>query len=125
MLTLITWLRWCLPEFSTVTILSFVITKCLRRDTIKLCVCLFVTPWTVAHQAPLSMESSRQEYWSGLPFHSPGDFPNPGIEPVSADLQADSLPSEPEFFHKEEYNFLSPHTHLRQETKGQTQATQF
>ena len=41
------------------------------------------TPWTVAHQAPLSMESSRQEYWSGLPFLSPGDLPNPGIEPKS------------------------------------------
>jgi len=38
-------------------------------------------PWTVAHQAPLSMEFSRQEYWSGLPFPSPGDLPNPGIEP--------------------------------------------
>ena len=44
---------------------------------------LFVTPWTVAHQAPLSMGFSRQEYWSGLPFPSPGDLPDPGIEPVS------------------------------------------
>ena len=44
---------------------------------------LFVTPWTVAHQAPPSMEFSRQEYWSGLPFPSPGDLPNPGIEPSS------------------------------------------
>ena len=42
----------------------------------------FATPWTVAHQAPPSMEFSRQEYWSGLPFPSPGDLPNPGIEPV-------------------------------------------
>ena len=42
---------------------------------------LFVTPWTIAHQAPLSMEFSRQEYWSGLPFSSPGDLPEPGIEP--------------------------------------------
>ena len=40
----------------------------------------FATPWTVAHQAPLSMGFSRQEYWSGLPFPSPGDLPNPGIE---------------------------------------------
>ena len=40
-------------------------------------------PWTVAHQAPLSMGFSRQEYWSGLPFPSPGDLPNPGMEPVS------------------------------------------
>ena len=44
---------------------------------------LFVTPWTVAYQAPPSMEFSRQEYWSGLPFPSPGDLPNPGIEPRS------------------------------------------
>ena len=48
--------------------------------------------WTVAHQAPLSMEFSRQEYWSGLPFPSPGDLPEPGIEPASPALQADSLP---------------------------------
>ena len=44
---------------------------------------LFVTLWTVTHQAPLSMGFSRQGYWSGLPFPSPGDLPNPGIEPVS------------------------------------------
>ena len=55
----------------------------------------FATPWTVAHQAPLNMESSRQEYWSGLPFPSPGSLPNPGIEPWSPELQEDSLPSEP------------------------------
>ena len=46
-----------------------------------------VTPWTVAHQAPLSMGFSRQEYWSGLPFPSPGDLPYPGIEPSSPALQ--------------------------------------
>ena len=51
------------------------------------------TLWTVALQAPLSMGFSRQEYWSGLPFPSPGDLPNPGIEPKSPTLQADSLPS--------------------------------
>ena len=56
---------------------------------------LFATPWTVAHQIPLSLEFSRQEYWSGLPFPSPGDFPNPGIKLQSPVLQADSLPSEP------------------------------
>ena len=56
---------------------------------------LFATPWTVACQAPWSMEFSRQEYWSGLPFPSPGNFPNPGIEPGSPTLQADTLPSEP------------------------------
>ena len=56
---------------------------------------LFVTPWTVAYQAPLSMEFSRQEYRSGLPFPSPGDLPDPGIEPGSPALPADALPSEP------------------------------
>ena len=50
--------------------------------------------WTVAHKAPLSMEFSREEYWSGYPFHSPGDLPEPGIEPGSPALQADSLSSE-------------------------------
>ena len=59
------------------------------------CVRLFVTPWTAGHQAPLSMGFSRQEYWSGLPFPSPGDLPNPGIEPKSPALQADALTSEP------------------------------
>ena len=56
---------------------------------------LFVTSWTVAHQAPPSMGFSRQEYWSGLPFPSPGDLPDPGIEPRSPTLQADALTSEP------------------------------
>ena len=56
---------------------------------------LFATPWTVAHQAPPSMGFSRQEYWSGLPFPSPGDLPHPGIEPRSPALQADTLTSEP------------------------------
>ena len=56
---------------------------------------LFVTPWTVAYQAPPSMGFSRQEYWSGLPFPSPGDLPDPGIEPGSPTLQADALTSEP------------------------------
>ena len=54
-----------------------------------------MTPWTVAGQAPLSMGISRQEYWSGLPFTSPEDLPDLGIEPRSPALQADSLPSEP------------------------------
>ena len=52
-------------------------------------------PWTVAHQTPLSMGFSRQEYWSGLPFPSPGDLPDPGIEPRSPTLQADALTSVP------------------------------
>ena len=54
----------------------------------------FATPWTVAHQTPLSIECSRQEYQSGLLFPSPGDLPNPEVEPGSPALQADSLPSE-------------------------------
>ena len=56
---------------------------------------LFVTPWTVAYQASPSMGFSRQEYWSGLPFPSPVDLPDPGIKPGSPALQADALPSEP------------------------------
>ena len=56
---------------------------------------LFSVPWTVAWQAPLSMEISRQEYWSGLPLPFSGDLPNPGIEPRSSALQAYSLPSKP------------------------------
>ena len=55
----------------------------------------FVTLWTVAHKTPQSIEFFRQEYWSGLSFPSPGDFPDPGIEPGSPALQADSLPTEP------------------------------
>ena len=69
----------------------------------RVCVCaqlsshvqLFATPWTIALQAPPPMGFSRLEYWSGLPFPSPGDLPNPGIEPRSPTLQADALPSEP------------------------------
>ena len=63
---------------------------------------LFATLWTVAHQAPLSIGFSRQECWSGLPFPSPGDLPDAGIEPRSPSLQADALTSEPpekESFH--------------------------
>ena len=56
---------------------------------------LFATPWTVAYQAPLSVRFSRQEYWSGLPFPSPGDLPDPGIKPGSPALQTDALLSEP------------------------------
>ena len=73
--------RWGLP--------SEVKVKSLSR------VRLFATLWTVACQAPLSMGFSRQEYWSGLPFPSPGDLPNPGIELRSPALQADALTSDP------------------------------
>ena len=55
---------------------------------------LFATPWTVAYQAPPSMGFSRQEYWSSLPFPSPEDHPDPGIEPGSPTLQVDALPSQ-------------------------------
>ena len=54
----------------------------------------FLTPWTLVCQAPLSMGFSRQQYWNGLPFPSPGNLPNPGIEPGSSALQADSSPTE-------------------------------
>ena len=53
------------------------------------------SPWTVARQAPLSLESSRQEYWNGLPFPSPGNLPAPGIKPRSPAMQADFLPRGP------------------------------
>ena len=68
----------CLYEFSD--IFGKVKVKLLSR------VRLFATPWTVDYQSSLSMEFSRQEYWSGLPFPSPGDLPNPGIEPGSPTL---------------------------------------
>ena len=71
---------------------------------------LFATPWTVAHQAPLSVGFSRQEYWSGLPFPSPGDLPDPGIEPRSPASRADTLTSEPPgkpLLHKDRSKSLS------------------
>ena len=66
---------------------------------------LFASAWTAAHQAPLSVEFSRQEYWSGLPCPSPGDLPDPGIKPISPVLQTDSLPTEPPG--KPPYRFIS------------------
>ena len=74
-----------LPQPSVGPVLCLVIQLCLT----------LATPWTAAHQAPLSMGLSRQEYWRELPCPPPGDLPNPGIELRSATLQADSLPSEP------------------------------
>ena len=59
----------------------------------------FASSWSVANQAPLSLGFSRQEYWSGLPFPTPGDLPNPGIKARSPALQADSLPAEPQGKH--------------------------
>ena len=58
----------------------------------SLSVQLFSTVWTVARQAPLFMEFPKQEYWSGLPFPPPGHIPNPGVDPKSPALEADSLP---------------------------------
>ena len=66
-----------------------------ESESINHSVQLFATPWTVALQTPLPMGFSRQEYWSGLPFPSPGDLPDSGMELGSRTLQADSLPSEP------------------------------
>ena len=68
-----------------------------KKVKVKLpsCVLLFATPRTGAHQASPSMGFPRQEYWSGLPFPSPGDLPNPGIEPGSPALEANILQSEP------------------------------
>ena len=69
-------------EASTSFIQSTNILKSLHvRVCVLSCVCLFATPWTIACQAPLSMAFPRQEYWTGLPFPSPGDLPDPGIEP--------------------------------------------
>ena len=68
---------------------------------------LYGTAWTVAYQAPKSMGFSRQEYWSGLPFPSPGDLPNPRIEPGSSALQTDALPSEPLEWSYSHYPILS------------------
>ena len=74
-----------------------ILSPCLFKVKVKLLsrARLFATPWTVAYQAPLSMGFSRQEYWSGLPFPSPGDLPDPEIKPRSPALQADALISEP------------------------------
>ena len=102
-LTLILMLR--VPKISqsfkynsyTITFFFFKYIPLSGRSEVKLlsCVRLFVTPLTVACQAPLSLGFSRQKHWSGLPFPSPGDLPNPGIEPGSPVLQTDSLPPEP------------------------------
>ena len=77
----------------------------------------FVTPKTGAHQAPRSIEFSRQEYWSGLPFHSPGNLPHPGTESGSPEFQIDSLPTEPprkpiQFFFLAEIIFIMEDLHL-------------
>ena len=72
---------------------KFIFTYLFFSLVTKSCLTL-ATPWTVACQAPVSMGFSRQEYWSGLPFSSPGDLPDPGIKPRTPALQADCLPTE-------------------------------
>ena len=79
---------------------------------------LSVTPWTAVHRAPLSMAFSRQEYWSGLLFPSPGDLPNPGIEGSSPALQAVSLPSEPYYIPSYSANHLQILVHLAEFTQS-------
>ena len=84
-------------HFCTLTLYPATLLISYIEKKVKLlsCVRFFATPWTVAYQAPLSMGFSRQEYWSGLPFPSPGALNNPGIEPGSPASQIDALPSEP------------------------------
>ena len=100
---LTTWPRDVLHKACQVSSLTFqnlYFSMCkIRIITVCVCVCqslshvlLFATPWTVALQARLSLEVSRQEYWSGLPFPSPGDLPEPGIELALPVLQADFYP---------------------------------
>ena len=75
--------------------LRVIVSKALLEAKLLSRVWFFATPWSVVYQAPQSMQFSRRECWSGLPFPSPGDLPNPGIEPGSPALQVDALPSEP------------------------------
>ena len=84
------YIRQTLTDIKGETDSNTIIVQSLAQSCPTLC-----NPWTVAHQAPLSMGFSRQEYWSGLPFPSPGYLPDPGIEPRSPTLEADALTSEP------------------------------
>ena len=79
---------------------------------------ILATPWTVALQAPLSMGFYRQVYWSGLPFPSPGDLPNPGIEPESPAFQADALTSEPPGKPRKKGAFSRSKAHESEELQG-------
>ena len=86
------------PDFVSYSLIrKFCHSLCIQALVCSLlsCVRLSATPWTLAHQAPLSIGFSRHKYWSGLPFSSLGDLPDPGVKPRSPALQADSLPSEP------------------------------
>ena len=97
--TLLYWLNFstiCLVNFLTIYFITLKKWDDPERERESLHrVWLFATPWTVAYQAPPSMGSFRQEYWSGLPFPFPGDLSDPGIKPRSPSLQADTLLSEP------------------------------
>ena len=87
-----------LEEVKKTEVLLFVDRACKTEHTLPVCSVTSVMSnslWNITHQAPLSMEFSRQEYWSGLPGPSSGDLPNPGFELRSPELQADSLLSEP------------------------------
>ena len=81
------------PQYSWA---SLVVQLVKKEKKVKLLshVGLFAAPWTVAHQTPPSVEFSRQEYWSGLPFPFPGDLPDPGIKSRSTTMQVDALLSE-------------------------------
>ena len=90
-------------QVHTGDLVFFILCVCVHPCTLLSCVCVFVTPWTIARQAPLSMRFSREEYWSVLPFPTLGDFSDPVIEPTSLSFlhwQADSLPLCPLFFMK-------------------------
>ena len=89
----ILWPLFCIDNGKSLRVLIRIISEVKVKAFSR--VQLFVTPWTVTYQAPLSMGFSRQEYWSGLPFPSPGDLPDAGIEPGSPALQENSLSFEP------------------------------
>ena len=74
--------------------------------------------WTVAHQAPLSMGFSRQEYWSGLPFPTPGDLPDPGMEPASPAWQVGSLPLSQRYYSVIKKNRVLIHATIYMDLKG-------
>ena len=93
MISRILWPLFCIDNGKSLRVLIRIISE-VKVKALS-CVRLFVTPRTLAYQASLSMGFSRQEYWSGLPFPSPGDLPDAGIEPGSPALQADALPFEP------------------------------
>ena len=91
-----TWVSWTEGRFFTVWATKRLLTKVKNRLCMWGYACMCVgTQWTVTYQAPLSMGFSRQDYWSGLPFPSPGNLSHPGIEWGSPTLLADALPSEP------------------------------